>query len=824
MRTGRGGLTPRRARPHTGDAPGEKSIAVINDLALDEEVPPAGEPEGDAIVVVEDDDTVGGPAPVVEAEAGVAPRSALSLRLLAVELAVLSAVTLAVSWVTLELWRIPFGLSLTYTGDELAGLTHVKGVDETGWWFTNPRLGAPFQLEHYDFPHGGESLQVLMVRTLAIFSDAPAAILNAYLIITFVLVAASAYVVLRYLRFEPMIAGVVGVLYSFLPFHFWHLVGHIYRSGYFAAPVAALALLWLAGYDGGVVVSHGPGFRQFSLRRGRVGVVVLAVVLVATTDVVAAAFAPAIAGSIGLLAVLRQRAWRTLAIVTAFSAAVIALVVAVNIPTLRYQDERGPNNETVQRQLLEQELYALKLSRVILPSPMHPIAVFAEQGRKPRTSPIRSEGGQALGLLGVAGLISGVVAAVPLGSAVERRKRERLPGDRQELRSTSGLLMIVIILLAVPSGLAYLSSVLGFEEIRTWNRIVVYLGFYALVCVAVGLEGLSRWLRSRGARGWMVAGVLVAIGIAGLYDETPGGRNAYEARIAQWNQDAHFFAQLEDRLTAPEPMVFQLPVVPYPEPDGDNLIVYDHFRGYLHTDEVAWSHGAMRGRPESVWQTQLIKLPTEVALDSLAAIGFDGVYVDTFGYADRGASLLATVADPVLLRDERQLFIPLGDRAAALDGALTAEEVDQLVREVLFPVEARPGPGFQVGTSPTGGRFATEDTTFELVPADGAARTVTLRMTVLTAPGGGHSVTLLGPDGELAQGVTPVPGRTISFELVLDVPAEGMELRLLSDSPQYSAAGDPRDVHVEVAELVTTGPAVAARTAAYGDATVVTLG
>ena len=41
---------------------------------------------------------------------------------------------------------------LIYAGDELAGLGHVTGVDESGWWFVNPRLGAPFSLEHYDFP------------------------------------------------------------------------------------------------------------------------------------------------------------------------------------------------------------------------------------------------------------------------------------------------------------------------------------------------------------------------------------------------------------------------------------------------------------------------------------------------------------------------------------------------------------------------------------------------------------------------------------------------------------------------------------------------
>ncbi|MCP4225317.1 MAG: hypothetical protein GY773_18420, partial [Actinomycetia bacterium] len=171
------------------------------------------------------------------------------------ELAALSIITLIISYLSLRLWRIPFGLALQYGGDELAALSHVKGVDETGWWFTNPRLGAPFGQEHYDFPHGGESLQVAMVKTLGLFSDAPAAIMNAYLLVTFVLVAISAHLVLRYLRFEVVVAGVVSVLYTFLPFHFAHLTPHIYRSGYFAAPVAALALLWLAGYDGGLVTT-----------------------------------------------------------------------------------------------------------------------------------------------------------------------------------------------------------------------------------------------------------------------------------------------------------------------------------------------------------------------------------------------------------------------------------------------------------------------------------------------------------------------------------------------------------------------------------------
>ncbi|MCP3992501.1 MAG: hypothetical protein GY724_25745, partial [Actinomycetia bacterium] len=468
------------------------------------------------------------------------------------ELAALSIITLIISYLSLRLWRIPFGLALQYGGDELAALSHVKGVDETGWWFTNPRLGAPFGQEHYDFPHGGESLQVAMVKTLGLFSDAPAAIMNAYLLVTFVLVAISAHLVLRYLRFEVVVAGVVSVLYTFLPFHFAHLTPHIYRSGYFAAPVAALALLWLAGYDGGLVTTTGPRFRDVEVRRDRLMVVAVAIALIATTDVVAAAFAPAIAGMVGVLGVFRQRAWRTLALVMVFGAATVALVVAVNIPTLLYQEQNGPNPETVQRQLPEQEAWALKISRVVLPSPNHPIGFLAEQGRKPTISPIRSEGGQALGLIAVAGLIGAIAATLPLGAGVESfAARERSRPERGELLRSSGLMMLIILLLAVPSGLAYLASMIGFEEIRTWNRIVVYLGFFALVSAAIGLERISAWLRGRGIAPWLVSAFMIGVGVLGIYDQAPGTRFNYESRIAAWNRDADFFAAVEAELLAP---------------------------------------------------------------------------------------------------------------------------------------------------------------------------------------------------------------------------------------------------------------------------------
>jgi phosphoglycerol transferase len=779
--------------------------------------------------------------------------STMSVRGLArpvTEIGLLSVVVLVVAYLTLRLWRIPFGLALQYGGDELAGLAHVKGVDENGWWFTNPRLGAPFGQEHYDFPHGGETLQVALVRTLGLVSDAPAAIMNAYLLVTFVLVAASAYLVLRYLRFEAPVAGLVAMLYTFLPFHYAHLTPHIYRSGYFAAPLAALALLWLAGYDGGLMTSTGPRWRDVEIRGRRVLVVGIAIVLVATTDVVAAAFAPAIAGMIGVLGVLRQRAFRTLGLVMVFSAATMILVVLVNTPTLVYRYQNGANTETVQRQLPEQEAWGLKISRVVLPSPQHPIDFLAEQGTKPTISPIRSEGGQALGLIGVAGLIGGIVAALPLGVGVERA-RARVDGDedqrqaqdqdqaldrghdnqegkrdRGELLRLCGLLMIVILLLAVPSGLAYLASLIGFEEIRTWNRIVVYLGFFALVSAGIGLERFGGWARRHGAAPWMVTVALAGVGVLGVLDQAPGTRFNYEPRIAGWNRDAHFFAMVEDELaiTAEDigeaPMVYQLPLVAYPEP-ARGLLAYDHFRGYLHTDEVAWSHGAMRGRDAWHWQLEWSQWPLQARLDGLAAAGFDGIYVDKIGYEDGGAALTAELGVPATLEDERQLYYTLEEASDRLGDGWSDADIDQLADEVLEPARAVLGPGFHGTTmfqEAEGGVFATDDASFELSIADGAPRQVTLVIELATGPGGGHSVVLTRADGGevLAEGVSSPLTRELRFELDVEIPAGGLELRLTTDSPSFQAPGDPRQINLHATSIQATGPALERLLAQHG--------
>ena len=73
-----------------------------------------------------------------------------------------------------------------------------------------------------------------------------------------------------------------------------------------------------------------------------------------------------------------------------------------------------------------------------------------------------------------------------------------------------GVLTVFAVLMATISGFSILVFGLGFRELRSWNRISVFIAFFAFTAVAYGLD----WLRRRlPARWWTTPAVVV--GLAG---------------------------------------------------------------------------------------------------------------------------------------------------------------------------------------------------------------------------------------------------------------------------------------------------------------------
>ena len=83
--------------------------------------------------------------------------------------ALATVVPVVIAAVVLELWAIPDPrVSLSLRGDAPPLLAMIKDLNASGWYFTNPNLGAPFGQELYDFPvYAGDTLHFLVLKAMS---------------------------------------------------------------------------------------------------------------------------------------------------------------------------------------------------------------------------------------------------------------------------------------------------------------------------------------------------------------------------------------------------------------------------------------------------------------------------------------------------------------------------------------------------------------------------------------------------------------------------------------------------------------------------------
>jgi phosphoglycerol transferase len=90
---------------------------------------------------------------------------------------------------------------------------------------------------------------------------------------------------------------------------------------------------------------------------------------------------------------------------------------------------------------------------------------------------------------------------------------------------------------------------------------------------------------------------------------------------------------------------------------------YAELIGYLHSSDLRWSYGQLKGRP-SKWEAAVARRPPAQMLAELSALGFDGIYLDTFGYAHRGRALIPELSrvlgvTPLVSADGRLYFFDM---------------------------------------------------------------------------------------------------------------------------------------------------------------------
>ena len=550
------------------------------------------------------------------------------------------ALCLGILTLLLQLWRADLRVPFTYDGDALLSGILVKGIGENGWYLKNPHLGAPAGLAFYDYPLG-DVLHFGTLRVLTLFCSQYGLALNLFYLLSFPAVTLTALFVFRRFGFAAPPAVVGSLLYTFLPYHFLRGEVHFFLAMYYLVPLMVLVLLWV-----------GEGER---LSRPRLLASLAVCVLMSIGGVYYAAFACLLLLAAGGAAALRASQLAPMTLPVGLVGVILIGSTLTLVPNALYWHAHGKNPQVARRVASESELYGLKISQLVLPITGHRIeALAAGKAEYNGSMLLVTENDEAsLGLVGTIGFL------VLLGCLL-LRDRTALPAGLDRLAS----LNLFAVLLATIGGFGSLIAVTLTPSIRGYNRISVFIAFFALFAVVACLDTWGRRFHAQGRPRFVWSALLGVLLTLGLYDQTSAVYVPdYSGVRAKFDSDARFVGQIETQV--PQGRIFQLPYVSFPESSPVcSMMDYEQLRGYLHSKTLFWSYGAIRGRAGDAWIHHAAALPPAQMVPALRSKGFAGVWIDKDGYKDRGVGIQAAFTQllgekPLVSGDSRLLFFRL---------------------------------------------------------------------------------------------------------------------------------------------------------------------
>lgn len=531
---------------------------------------------------------------------------------------------------TLKLWQADWRVPLTYYGEANYNGMLVKSVLDFGWHVDNPAMAAPGELNLRDVPMMDNNLLFALIKLIGLFTKDYGLALNLFYLLTFPLVTLSAMVALQQLGISQLSAILASVLYSVLPYHFVRGQHHLFLSAYFLVPLAVMVVLWLAMGKLSLIDAVSRKFR-FHWREPKLIASVVICLLVSASGTYYAFFTGFFLAIAACIAAISQRNWRGLVLPVAMIAIIFGGLMANLLPSVLYLRQHG-DTPIVRRAAIDAELYSFRLSQLLLPVSGHRVALLAKLKAAFNQRQFINENDDAtLGMIGLVGFLT-------LFGWLLIRKPELRHWETDGsggLLSNLSVMNLAAILLATFGSLSALVALVITPKIRAYNRISIFIAFFSLLTVAWLLDRFAEKFVRSASRQLAFAICLLVVLAVGVFDQTSARFVPdYPKNKAEFASDQKFMRQLQASLPAGA-MIFQLPFVPFPEsPKVGKMFDYDHARGYLHSQGLRWSYGAMQGRDDEAWQKLLIAKPTAELIEAIALSGFQGLYLNREGFGD----------------------------------------------------------------------------------------------------------------------------------------------------------------------------------------------
>lgn len=514
-----------------------------------------------------------------------------------------------------------FDVYSSFAGDGTFGAMLVKSIQEygpMGVWF-NPRLGAPETMIMIDYPVLG-NVMVWLLWVISLFVKSTPKILYLYLIISFALDGLSMSLLLRKLEINRLTSYVISVLFAIAPFHFYRYISHSSLINYMFVPLAIYLSL--------VILDYFPNEKKWKI--------IIAIVLLGLGYGYYYAFGLILMGVALIVRFIQLDDKKKIIKKCFIIIGLLAVIFLTLLPRIIYSFIYGNNSEVGVRMFYEQELYGLKIINLVLPVSYSRIGFLKNITMTYiNSAPLVTENqGASLGIIGTLGFIILCIAFFVLFS-----KKNISIFDSKEKNLIDFLIIeaLTLVLVGTVGGFGEIFNWTVTSQIRCYNRSSIILTALSLIMIAVLLNKLS-CQKEKVA----VIVCLLTLGI-GCYDQIYIYDKDWQSKEGLQSAQSmyeNYFKSVEDNFEK-NAMVYQLPCLKFPEAGAINGVSdYKHFIGYLFTDNLRWSYGAVRGR-----NTQYVELNIDDGMSyrfvkELQKKGFSAVYIDVDGYADGGSQII----------------------------------------------------------------------------------------------------------------------------------------------------------------------------------------
>ena len=356
--------------------------------------------------------------------------------------------------------------------------------------------------------------------------------------------------------------------------------------------------------------------------------------------------------------------WRSRSRTPLLGAAAVVAAAAVtfalmNVDSWTYNLFHESNKEALVREYKWLEIYGLKIKDLFIPPVTHSWEAFSNFSKAHRqVAPLLDEGASYQGIVGLACLLWLVATAV----------KDMIAGREKEVPVEAWQVLWIVLMFTTGGLNALIGATTGFTMFRGGSRYSIAILAITLLWAARRLSAMqaeANWKRAAGSSDWQWLAAAACACLVILWDQVPRAptteQNATIAR--QVAADREFTEKMENAL--PEgAMVFQMPVMEFPEAPAPGMPPYDHFRPYLYSKNLRYSFGAMKGREREKWQPALQgtffegasldqqagkirvnEANARAAVDELKRLGFSAIYINRNGFPDRGKGIEEVLLD-----------------------------------------------------------------------------------------------------------------------------------------------------------------------------------